>query len=49
MLIVDQFEELFIATPDALGGPFIKLLLALADGDGDVRILLTIRAIISTS
>jgi hypothetical protein len=44
LLIVDQFEELFTAAPDAAGGPFIKLLLALADGDKDVRVLLTVRA-----
>ena len=44
LLIVDQFEELFTATPDALVAPFAKLLLALADGDKDVRILLTVRA-----
>jgi len=44
LLIVDQFEELFTATPDALVAPFAKLLLDLADGDKDFRILLTVRA-----
>ncbi len=44
LLIVDQFEELFTATPDALVAPFVKLLLDLADGDKDFRILLTVRA-----
>ncbi|HKN26897.1 MAG TPA: TIR domain-containing protein [Roseiarcus sp.] len=44
LLIVDQFEELFTTTTDALAGPFARLLLALAGGDKDVRILLTIRA-----
>ncbi len=44
LLIVDQFEELFTTTTDALAGPFVRLLLALAGGDKDVRILLTIRA-----
>ena len=44
LLIVDQFEELFTATPDALVAPFVKLLLDLADGDKDIRILLTVRA-----
>jgi TIR domain len=44
LLIVDQFEELFTATPDALVAPFVKLLLDLADGDKDFRLLLTVRA-----
>ena len=44
LLIVDQFEELFTATPGPLVAPFVKLLLALADGDKDVRLLLTVRA-----
>jgi hypothetical protein len=44
LLIVDQFEELFTAAPDALVAPFVKLLLALADGDKDIRVLLTVRA-----
>src|SRR5271166_3557069 len=44
LLIVDQAEELFTATPDALIAPFVKLLLDLADGDKDFRILLTVRA-----
>ena len=44
LLIVDQFEELFTSTPDALVAPFVKLLLDLADGDKDFRILLTVRA-----
>ena len=44
LLIVDQFEELFTATADALVAPFVKLLLDLADGDKDFRILLTVRA-----
>jgi WD40 repeat protein len=44
LLIVDQFEELFTATPDALVAPFVKMLLDLTDGDKDFRILLTVRA-----
>src|SRR5271165_302526 len=44
LLIVDQFEELFNATPDALVAPFVRLLLDLADGDKDIRILVTVRA-----
>ena len=44
LLIVDQFEELFTETPDALSGPFVKLLLGLADSDKDARVLLTVRA-----
>ena len=44
LLIVDQFEELFTATPNALQAPFIRLLLGVADSDKDVRIVLTVRA-----
>ncbi len=44
LLIVDQFEELITSNPDSVIAAFIKLLLALADGDKWVRILLTIRA-----
>jgi WD40 repeat protein len=44
LLIVDQFEELFTATPDARTALFANLLSALADGGNDIRILLTVRA-----
>ena len=44
LLIVDQFEELLTQTPDALAAPFARLMLALADSDKDIRILLTVRA-----
>jgi WD40 repeat protein len=44
LLIVDQFEELLTQTPPALAAPFARLLLALADSDKDIRILLTVRA-----
>jgi WD40 repeat protein len=44
LLIVDQFEELLTQTPDALCAPFVRLLLALAGGDKDIRVLLTVRA-----
>ena len=44
LLIVDQFEELFTATPEAAVAPFLTLLVALADGDKDIRVLLTVRA-----
>ncbi len=44
LLIVDQFEELFAQTPDALCAPFVKMLLALADSGRDIRVLLTVRA-----
>ena len=44
LLIVDQFEELFTATPDARTAPFVSLINALADADKDIRILLTVRA-----
>ena len=39
LLIVDQFEELLTQTPGALAAPFARLLLALADGDKDIRVL----------
>ena len=42
LLIVDQFEELFTATPDGRTAPFVSLLSALAEKD--IRILLTVRA-----
>jgi TPR repeat protein len=44
LLIVDQFEELFAQTPDALCPPFVKMLLALANSGRDIRVLLTVRA-----
>jgi WD40 repeat protein len=44
LLIVDQFEELFTATPNAFQAPFVNLLLALADGPSDVRVLINVRA-----
>ena len=44
LLIVDQFEELFTASPNALQAPFVRLLLGLADSDKDIRVLLTVRA-----
>src|SRR5271166_434172 len=44
LLIVDRFEELFTSTPDALVAPFVELLLDLANGDKDFRILLTVRS-----
>lgn len=44
LLIVDQFEELVTETPDPLGGPFVKLLLDLADSDKNAHVLLTVRA-----
>jgi WD40 repeat protein len=44
LLIVDQFEELLTQTPPILAAPFARLLIALADGDKDIRILLTGRA-----
>ena len=44
LLIVDQFEELLTQTPGALAAPFARLLLALADGDKDIRVLMTVRA-----
>ena len=44
LLIVDQFEEVRTQTPAALALHFVRLLLALADGDKDIRVLLTIRA-----
>ena len=44
LLIVDQFEELFTATSDKDAAAFAALLLALADGPSDIRILLTVRS-----
>jgi WD40 repeat protein len=44
LLIVDQFEELLTQTPPALAALVAHLLLALADSDKDIRILLTVRA-----
>ena len=44
LLIVDQFEELFTATPNPLVAPFIRLMLDLADRDKDFRILITVRS-----
>jgi hypothetical protein len=44
LLIVDQFEELLTQTPGALAAPFARLLLALADGDKDIRVFMTVRA-----
>ena len=44
LVIVDQFEESFTATPNALQAPFVRLLLELADSDKDLRIILTVRA-----
>ena len=44
LLIVDQFEELLTQTPGALAAPFARLLLALADGDKNIRVLMTVRA-----
>ncbi len=44
LLIVDQFEELLTATSDKDAASFAALLLALADGASDVRILLTVRS-----
>ncbi len=43
LLIVDQFEELLTQAPQALRGPFVDLLMALAT-IGDFRIVLTLRA-----
>ena len=43
-LIVDQFEELFTATSDKDATAFAALLLALAGGPSDIRILLTVRS-----
>ena len=44
LLIVDQFEELFTATSDQNAASFAALLLALADGLSDFRILITVRS-----
>jgi WD40 repeat protein len=44
LLIVDQFEELFTATPKQDAAAFAALLLALADGPSEIRILLTVRS-----
>ena len=44
LLVVDQFEELLTQAPGAPAAPFVRLLLALADGDKDINILLTVRA-----
>jgi hypothetical protein len=44
LLIVDQFEELLIQTPEEKRAPFVDFLCALADGPFGFRILLTLRA-----
>jgi WD40 repeat protein len=44
LLIIDQFEELFTTTPDKDAADFTRLLLALATGRSDVRVLVTVRA-----
>jgi TIR domain len=44
LLIIDQFEELLIQTPEDKRGPFADFLCALADGPFGFRILLTLRA-----
>ena len=44
LLIVDQFEELLTTTPDRGAADFARLLLALANGPADVRVLITVRA-----
>jgi hypothetical protein len=44
LLIIDQFEELLIQTPEEKRAPFVDFLCALADGPFGFRILLTIRA-----
>jgi hypothetical protein len=44
LLIIDQFEELLIQTPEEKRAPFVNFLCALADGPFGFRILLTIRA-----
>jgi WD40 repeat protein len=44
LLIVDQFEELFTTTPKEDAAAFAALMLALADGPSDLRILLTVRS-----
>ncbi|MCI0600864.1 MAG: toll/interleukin-1 receptor domain-containing protein [Beijerinckiaceae bacterium] len=44
LLIIDQFEELLIQTPEDKRAPFADFLCALADGAFGFRILLTLRA-----
>ncbi len=44
LLIIDQFEELLIQTPEEKRAPFVDFLCALADGPFGFRILLTLRA-----
>ncbi len=44
LLIIDQFEELLIQTPEEKRAPFADFLCALADGHFGFRILLTLRA-----
>ncbi|MGH6812924.1 MAG: toll/interleukin-1 receptor domain-containing protein, partial [Methylocella sp.] len=44
LLIIDQFEELLIQTPEDKRAPFADFLCALADGPFGFRILLTLRA-----
>jgi TPR repeat protein len=44
LLIIDQFEELLIQTPEDKRAPFTDFLCALADGPFGFRILLTLRA-----
>jgi hypothetical protein len=44
LLIIDQFEELLIQTPEDKRAPFVEFLCALADGPFGFRILLTLRA-----
>jgi WD40 repeat protein len=44
LLIIDQFEELLIQTPEEKRVPFVDFLCALADGPFGFRILLTLRA-----
>jgi TIR domain len=44
LLIIDQFEELLIQTPEENRAPFADFLCALADGPFGFRILLTLRA-----
>src|SRR3984893_8625586 len=44
LLIIDQFEELLIQTPEDKRAPFVDFLCALADGPFGFRILLTLRA-----
>src|SRR3984893_3152297 len=44
LLIIDQFEELLIQTPEDKRAPFVDFLCTLADGPFGFRILLTLRA-----